>query len=459
MPTTPAPDPLLGQATTEVNAEVAGATAPIQGQVDTTTANEQGALKSLGDLFTGLMPFVQAGAASVADAEKNAAVVQKGIFDNASLQLNQMKQARAQEAQALAQRMGGPVDMGEFERAMAPTLSVMPETFAASQLHALAQGSVSVNEAQDFASKVFPLYDVEQTKQMTSFFENKKADLKNQIAALEAQKPGLINTRLNELQQQERQNALDQADLALRKLQAAHDWTATKAQLAQQAATLKVTMAQLGLDVAGVTGLYQGKPTLAAKAQAASIAAAKQASNLNAQQLIVKEKQTAMGLAESITSSGAPYTYTSSTKIRVPEPLPGAKGVYPLIDAKGNIQKDSSGNIEYYTIVTTKQTTAAAPRTSDPDVVYTYLLANGISPSTALETVRANLGNTTWKPGTTGKATPQKLTTANLNTLTTADLQAAAKRMGYKNPPAKRALLIQWIVSNSMAFGSGTPSG
>lgn len=439
-------------ATSQVNSEVAGSEAPIQGQINTVSENEKGALQGLGDLFKGLMPYVQASAEAVKESEEFGAGVQKSIFDTASLQLNQMAQARAQEAQALAQQMGGPVDMTEFGKALAPTLATMPETFAGAQLNALAQGQVSTNEAEAFAGKVFPLVETEQTKEMTQFFENKKSDLQNQIAALEAEKPGLINTRLNELTTQERQWQLDKANFALSKLSAAHDWTVSKTQLKQEQEQIDITKKQLGLDVAGVTGTYQGKPTQAAKKQSADIAAQKQATALNNQELAVKEKQTAMALAENITSSGAPTTYYSSVKLEVPTPLPGTKGVYVMVDAKGKVMKNKDGSTRYYTIVNTKQTTASSPKTSDPDEVYNYLLANGISATTALGTVRAQLGNQKWNPGEKSKSSKTTTTQLSKNDLaqkTVAQLQSIAKRMGYKKNTSNRSTLTNWIMGQA----------
>lgn len=435
------------QVTQEVNEEVAGATAPIEAEISETAQNEAAALASVSEMFKGLMPYVQASATEIAESEKFAAGVQKSIFDTASLQLNQMAQARAAEAQALAQQMGGPVDMTEFGKALAPTMATMPETFAAAQLHALAQGQVSVQQAEAWAGKVFPLYQVEQTTQLTKYFEDKQSELRKQIAALEAEKPGLINTRLNERLQQEREYELEQANLALEKLKVSHDWYATKEQLKQQRKEYELAKKQLGLDTAGVTGTYGGKPTLAAKGQQAEINAQLKAGRLADQEARVKEQQTAMELAENITQSGDPQTYTFSTRVWVDKPLAGTKDVYKM-----KVKVNGKEVWRYYTYVDVKQTTQPGARTNDPDEIYNYLLAAGISKGTALTTVRAQIGSQSWSPGqkTAGKTTTTvKLTRSALNGKSMAQLQSIAKRMGFTGSTKNRSVLTNWILNKS----------
>jgi hypothetical protein len=433
--------------TQEVNEEVAGATAPIEAEITDTAADEAAALASVSEMFSGLMPYVQASATEIAESEQFAAGVQQSIFNTASLQLNQMAQARAAEAQALAQQMGGPVDMTEFGKALAPTMATMPETFAGAQLHALAQGQVSVQQAEAWAGKVFPMYQVEQTTQLTKYFEDKKSELRKQIAALEAEKPGLINARLNERLQQEREYELEQANLALEKLKVQHDWYATKEQLKQQRKEFELAKKQLGLDVAGVTGEYKGESTLAAKGQQAEINAQIKAGRLADKEALVKEKQTAMELAEKITQSGDPQTYTTSVAVVVDKPLAGTKGVY---------KKKVNGKWVYYTYEDVKQTTQAGARTNDPNEIYNYLLAAGISKSVALSTVRAQIGNQKWGPGQNAatKTTTTKLTKSVLAGKSVSQLQSIAKRMGFKGSTKNRSTLTNWILSKIKGGGS-----
>jgi hypothetical protein len=109
-------------ATAEVGEEIRGQVQPLEGEIGTLQDRSKATLEGIGKMFGGILPHVQAAAEAVEGSWNTAQNQQAKIFAAAGTRLNQLRQTRAQEAQAMAQQIGGPVSVGEFTEAVDPAI-------------------------------------------------------------------------------------------------------------------------------------------------------------------------------------------------------------------------------------------------------------------------------------------------------------------------------------------------
>jgi hypothetical protein len=321
-------DQIRQAAEAQVGLEIEGAKAPLQDQIGTLQGRETNALQGIDQLFNSILPFVGQSAARVSEGYQQAEAMQKSIFDQANVRLNDLKGQRAGEAQALAQQMGGPVAIGEFTDAVTPDQTLLANTGATQQLHTLGYAQAGTQEAEAFAGRVMPLVKTEQSARARQFYEEQISDIQQQITALEASKSSRVNAASNEMMIAERQFALNKAQeelakinadrdfelqrraatrderrlddeetqlrqnhdiqikqLRLDQLKASRDWKATLRTLGNEDTRVAMAQAQLGLSEGQLTGTYKGKPTIG-----------KQSLDLQAKQLAASEKRQARAL-------------------------------------------------------------------------------------------------------------------------------------------------------------------
>src|SRR6266702_3047472 len=160
---------LMAEAEQQAQAELQGQNAPLIAQEQTLGSQQQAAQKEIGSEFSDLMPYVQSSAQAVEQSQHDALAMEQSIFQAAGIRMNQMKQQQAEEAQQLAQQIGGPVAAGEFTSALSPYESQMPAQAAAGMLHGLGLAQADTNEAQQFAGQVFPALRTEDQAKSDSF--------------------------------------------------------------------------------------------------------------------------------------------------------------------------------------------------------------------------------------------------------------------------------------------------
>jgi hypothetical protein len=204
----------------QIQAEMQAQIDPLNDQIAATSAREGQALSGINTLFAGLQPVVDKSATTVSDAYAQAQTVEGQIFAAAQQQMNQLKQNRAQEAQMMAQQIGGPVALGEFTAGFDPAQQALVNLGAGSQLHTLGYAQAGVQAAQAFSGQVFPMLRTEQTAAARNFFENQIADLQNKITDIRASAPAQTNARYTDILEKKMQYQLDNARLQLDKLNA-----------------------------------------------------------------------------------------------------------------------------------------------------------------------------------------------------------------------------------------------
>jgi len=419
-------------------------------------------------MFGTLQPYVQGAAGQVQDSYNTAYQAQQSIFNTAMQRMNQMKQDRAQAAQTMAQQVGGPVAVGEFTAsALAPDEEL--SMTAPNQLtHALANAEAGVQEANAFSGQVFPLIQTEQTANMKNYFETQIKDINDQISTLEGSKQGAINSRLNDLLEKERTFQQNQTQINLQKQKDALDAKLALRSQHNQDIQTRLAQQEAANRRAAITGTIGGKPTLQARQLSVQEKQAAARLNLSTQQYL--EMQRHHMVSESLMQQKANATASKNASSLAAAAYSGGKGVLNVqrrvnVDPTdpnnlGIMAKINTGAIKaiwdkknkvYYYYDTRHLTPQAAiaqgyniPNApiTNPQDLYTWLRARGVSSALALSTTRIQTGIHDFAPGQTVNYTSQSLA----NT-TNKDLLALAASRGYKKTGhAGRKDLINFII-------------
>jgi len=466
-------DELTNLAGSQIDSEVGAQEAPLNQQISDLQGRETNSLQKLGDMFGTLMPYVQGAAGAVQDSYNTAFQAQQSIFNTAMQRMNQMKQDRAQQAQTMAQEVGGPVAVGEFTASALAPSEELSMTAPNNLTHALANAEAGVQEANAFSGRVFPLVQTEQTANMKNFFETQISDLNKQVATLEGSKQGLKNTRLNDLLTQERQFQQSQAQLGLDKQKANRDWIATQHTLHNDDKRLSMAQTQynrqFGLQTKAQT-LEQQRINLQAKQQAARLKLDwstlaermrhdQETEKTQAARASARSQSNAMALVDKAMSPTHRGTLTLNTKSYIPKNSPAE-----LAAASGTTKNAywDPKKSQWYTYGKKTLTNAQAlaqgydlggnTPVSDPQKLFTLLRSAGIPAATAIKVIRVKTGIGDFQPG--------KPTDYNAHTLagmTNKDLMDLARARGYKGR-GTRNVIINYIMSRNPA-SAPTPAG
>jgi hypothetical protein len=410
--TVQSPDQLMGAATSQVDAELKGSIDPLQSQYNLLGNQEDRAARNIQAMFGNLMPYVAGAAQNVQGAYGQAEAAQADILAAAQTKLSQLKQSRAQEAQALAQEMGGPVSMGEFTAGLDDQASLLASLSAGEQMHTNQYGLADVSEANAFAGRVFPLVQTEQTAKARQFFEDQKKTIQDQISSLKGQRGSKINSAYNDLLTKEREFALQKTQEALDKTKAQHDWLATQRTLKNDDARLKLAQDQAKLDKAGVTGTLDGKPTLAArqltaqeKDQAAQLGLSNKEYLLRKQQLTASTKHDSQVLAATNRATWAAYLDAAvnpqpGKTVQSTQWVPYQQGTRnsPPIAAMKHPDQFQFVNGTWYHSVTTVNTPVNRAITN-PTALVDYLVGHNVPKKIAINMVKARLQLPDWVYG------------------------------------------------------------
>jgi hypothetical protein len=449
----------------QVGAEIEGQIAPLSASMGTLGAREERAVTDIGAMFGTILPFSQGAAERVGTAYDTAEGQQQAIMQAATKRMNELAQGRAQEAQALAQEMGGPVALNEFTSSMGVEPMALSALGAGQQLKTLQYGLADVGEANAFAGRVLPLVQTEETAKARSYYEDQIQELRKQIDTIKGTKTGKVNAAVNDLLVKERTFQLEQNQQALDKLKVEHDWASTKATiknaadrlrldkltsyrdwqatlktLKQEAKKIGITEREWKLREAEVTGKYGGKPTIEAKKLTADQEAARIAAGLSKKQYLeqirqfnVTAKQSArkFALAEKATwaqwldtaispEPGKPVTIMEPVVVPNQLVLTGkVKDAVPVpkLDKNG---KPIKGTIDHYERLRTRTFTPTNTPITDPNDLVDYLKSHNVPSAVAERMVKARLQIPNWeyglpdpnahRPGTPGFENPGRTT-------------------------------------------------
>jgi len=239
-------------AASQIDLEINQSVAPIQSQITSTQNRETAALGQIGGMFDALQPVVQQGAQAVQQSYDQATAQERSVFANAQAELQTGRANRAADAQAMAQKIGGPVAIGDWTKPFDDAGMDLANLGAGQQLHTLAYAQAGEQLAQQFAGQVFPLVRTEQMAAARNTFEEQIREYTDQITALKAQKGAQVNKRYNELRTQELQYGLQLAQQNLDKLESQRAYNLEvkkeKTRKAEATRTYRLDKQQYALD-------------------------------------------------------------------------------------------------------------------------------------------------------------------------------------------------------------------
>lgn len=406
------PDQLNNIATSQVNDDINAQVAPLQSQYDTLGSQEGSTAAAIAKMFGTIQPAVQQSADAVKGSYDEAESRQQAIFTQATKQLNDLRQGQAQKAQALAQEIGGPVAMGEFDAGLPEQQESLANLGSGQMLHTLAYAQAGEQEAQDFAGKVFPLVQTEQQAQSRKYFEDQKKTISDQIAQIKSTAGSKLTEAKNTLLTNERTYALQQAQNALDKIKADHDWQATLRTLKNDDKRVQLAIDAQNDAHAQVTGVdpKTGKPTLAArqltdqeKQQAAAAGLSEKQYELQKQQLTENTKLNNQKIA-----TAANLTYAQWLDAAV-NPQPGktvtSSQVVPITalqalkDKQAFVTSKPGAKVTTYGKIVKSTYTPTTAAITEPNALTDYLVAHGVPKTAAVRMVKARLQLPTWKYG------------------------------------------------------------
>ncbi len=272
LPTAPPPATAAGVGS-EVEAELAGQTAPLETEAAGYQRAQERAMSDLQSLFGGILPFVQGSAQRVAEAYGASTEAQKSIFNQAWMRMNELRSQRAGEAQALAQQLGAPIPIDMFTKGVDLERSVFVPEAAGELLKATGLAQAGVQEAEAFAGRVFPLKQARMYRETRNYYQDKIWELKKQIASIKGMKKGMVNERLRQRQLEDYQMRLDRAQAQFQ------EWSTKQ--------SLKLEQKRLNAQLEEIRGnLKLGADELALKK-----AEAKTKQNLQQQYVAAKKEQ------------------------------------------------------------------------------------------------------------------------------------------------------------------------
>lgn len=287
-------DALRAAAEGQVDTELSGQITPLESEVGATTSRENAAQLELEKMFGQLQPAVSDAMHLVSDNYDKTLQAEQALFSAAGTKLSEVKQQAASEAQAMAQKVGGPVAVDKFTGAVDPSLGAFGAEAAGSLLHSMGLAQAGVAEQADWAGKVFPLIQVEKQAGTKAKYEEDIKALEDKIAALKGTREGAVNSRFNDLLTQERQYALQKAQQQLDKLKSNRDWQATLHTLKNDDARLSLA----GYQAKTAVQLKGRELALKAKKLTADQRLAAAKLNMSAAQFAAKLAQSEEGLRQ-----------------------------------------------------------------------------------------------------------------------------------------------------------------
>lgn len=466
----PTPNPLKSpmtwaqiqaEANKEIDAQIAGQNAPLIARTKTLGGQETSARAAIGQEFQSLLPGVQSSAGRVASAYGGALSAEQSIFSAAQTRMNQLHQQQAQEAQQLAQQMGGPVTTGQFTQNMAPYETALGSEGPAAMLDTLGRAQTGVQSAEAFAGQVFPAMQTEQQAQSDNFYKNQIKDLQNQIDQNAGTKSTLVGAKQAELLAAERQFKLNLAKQAMDKKTSQHQWAVERQQIASSKlsgklakgaaarqgiavhqAGIRLNQEQQRLDYMikhGATQDQLARQRLAISAASAQARIAHENATAKAGAARVSDsiQKDAISVIQAAMGSGKPVSMTH--RAYVPgKALPGLK---PPAGSYYDPQKKQYYRVVHETMTPqewrqmTGEGGAGTHPITDPNRLFDYMRGTlpQLGRKATIRLIRAQTHHPNWSPGQ-----KTSFTGNDLHTLPTAELKGLARRNGYTGPLGKK---------------------
>jgi hypothetical protein len=420
-------------------------------------------------MFNQLQPIVSGEANAVDASYQSAEAAQRAIFEGAQQRMDQLAGQRAQEAQTLSQQMGGPVAVGEFSAGVEPSQNALAALAPNSLMYGLANAQAGTQAARAYSEKVFPAMRTEQTANARGYFEDQVKTLRSQIDAINASSSSQYSTKLAALQKAERDYALQVAQSKLDKLKNDRDWQATRRTLANDTARLHLSQKAFGLQQAGVTGKYKGKPTLEARklsvqekqaAQKLGMDAAKYSESVRhhmateaqaRQRLANNNSKKAMDIIDAATGRAK-----GGMTITERRELPAASASLQILKNPKIYTVGTGKNKKYYIDETVHLNPTQVERrygsgfANDPQKLYDLLTGSNIPNPLALKTVRARTGIGDFVPGKPVVYSHTDL--VNVGNSSFNELRGIAIQRGFKPNPKHKAntqMLIDYIMAHN----------
>jgi hypothetical protein len=440
---------IQAEAEQQAAAQIQGTVAPLQGQITTLTGQETSAHKAIGDEFAALMPGVQASAGRVEQAYGGALQAEQSIFAAAGTRMNQLHQQQAQEAQQLAQQMGGPVTTGQFTQNLAPYEQALGSEAPAALLDTLGRAQTGVQQAESFAGQVFPALQTEQQANSDNYYKNQIKGIQDQIAQAQAGKSTLTQSKLTDLLNQERQFKLQLAQQKLDKTKASRDWKVQQASLNSQ--KLRDALAKRAAKQAGVR-LSQSQQRINIEAQHVTAEERLQAQRLGLSVAEFKQRQAheqqsaKVGQARLSLSASKDAASVVDTAMNGGKPTSVHQKIYiPKGSTMESLAQVGKGGTSYWDPKKKQYYKIASVSVAggqelhpvhDPNRLYD--LVRGTIPQlgrkATINLVRAKTGLKGWVPGKN-----MTYTGAQLHDMALSELVGLARDSGYKGPLGKKA--------------------
>jgi hypothetical protein len=402
------PSQITNLAQSEAQTSISGQTAPYQADIATAGSQQQRTLSGIQSMFGSILPYTQGSAEQVTQGYNEALGASSSIMNAAQTRLNQLKQSRAQEAQAMAQEIGGPVALGEFTAGLDDQGTLLANLSAGQLLHTLGYAQAGEQQAQAFAGQVLPLVQTENEATARGHFQDVIAQAQKQIDAIKATKGDLVNQKVNDLTTQERTYALQKAQENLAAIKQKQDHLATVHTLANDDARLKLSQGQFAAQKAAqaaTTKLNQQRLTDQEKQFQQQLGLTKQqmidrkaelaaTAKVSSQRVSAAERNTwAQWLDQGVNPQpGKPITTTTVVPSDYQQALKDPKNSYKGTDPKTH-------QPQWYHIIKTTDVPPTNAAITGPNNLVDYLVAHNVPKNTAVNMVRANMHIPNWKYG------------------------------------------------------------
>jgi hypothetical protein len=247
---------ILASVTKEIESQIASAVKPLETQRTQLGTDRDNAVGSIGSLFNTVEGSAKDSATRVRTDYDQTLAAEKAIIGEARDRMTDLRNQRAAEAQRLAQEIGRPIPIEEFTNPADLETSLFDSASAGSLLKASGLALGDVQYAEAFSGRVLPLMRAREIAQTRATFDREITRINGEIAAIKAQKGGLINEGV-------RKRSLEEREFALARATANRDWSLAKQTTKLEAERLRLQAEEIyGGQVTydPKTGTYTPKP-------------------------------------------------------------------------------------------------------------------------------------------------------------------------------------------------------
>jgi len=406
-------------ANTQIQNQINDQTNPLNAQIGTLGTQQANTIAGIQSMFGSILPYASQESQAVTDSYNQAMGQEAAIFSAANVQMNQLRQQRAAEAQALAQQMGGPVAVSDFTAAVDPDATLLARQGPTQMLHTLMFAQAGEQAARAFSGQVLPMVQVEQEAKARAYYQDQIKQLQDQITSIQSQKGSQVQQAINDMTVRERQYQLDLATQKLNALNAQRDWRdKTRSfneqvrkdnldnKLAQQAqadshartvAALKQATASTALTNAQITHLGKADALAAKQLGLTKMEYAARLKQIDASTKVNTQKLAASRAAEYSAYLDAAVQGSPGKSITYSQLVPITRATAAQ-DPKDAIKMKGSASGYGHLVKITQQSGLTTPIT-DPGALVDYLVAHQVPKKVAVNMVKSRLRLPNWSYG------------------------------------------------------------